>query len=107
MLLSTTHVACDDKNEMAEVMKTGKPYQTRLDPPPGPPADADGNFLPLPQWLPGEPPTRRLAAPHPATTEGGGLRCPGELDGTAIPCPLPSGLGLRRSSMHSQTSRKA
>ncbi len=30
-------------------------YKTRLDPPPGPPADADGNFLPLPQWLPGEP----------------------------------------------------
>ncbi|MBU0718560.1 MAG: hypothetical protein KJ749_09960 [Planctomycetes bacterium] len=30
-------------------------YQTRLDPPPGPPADAEGNFLPLPQWLPGQP----------------------------------------------------
>ncbi len=36
-------------------MKTGKPYQTRFDPPPGPPADAEGNFLPLPQWLPGQP----------------------------------------------------
>ena len=42
-------------DEMAEAMKTGKPYQTRLDPPPGPPADAEGNFLPLPQWLPGQP----------------------------------------------------
>lgn len=29
-------------------------YQTRLDPPPGPPADA-GNFLPLPEWKPGQP----------------------------------------------------
>ncbi len=28
-----------------------------LDPPPGPPADAEGNFLPLPQWLPGQPQT--------------------------------------------------
>ena len=32
----------------AEAMRTGKPYQTRLDPPPGPPADAEGNFLPCP-----------------------------------------------------------
>ena len=39
----------------AEAMKIDKPYQTRLDPPPGPPADAEGNFLPLPQWLPGQP----------------------------------------------------
>ncbi len=36
-------------------MKTGKPYQTRLDPPSGPPADGEGNFLPLPQWLPEQP----------------------------------------------------
>ena len=36
---------------MVEAVKPGKPYQTRLDPPP----DAEGNFPPLPQWLPGEP----------------------------------------------------
>ena len=42
-------------DEMAEAMRTGKPYETRLDPTPGPPADAEGNFLPLPQWLPGQP----------------------------------------------------
>lgn len=30
-------------------------YKTRLDPPPGPPADAEGNFSPLPKWLPGKP----------------------------------------------------
>ncbi len=30
-------------------------YETRLDPPPGPPADAAGNFLPLPVWKPGQP----------------------------------------------------
>jgi hypothetical protein len=42
-------------DEMAEATKTGKPYQTPLDPPPGPPADEHGNFLPLPEWLPGQP----------------------------------------------------
>ena len=30
-------------------------YQTRLDPPPGPPADEQGNLLPLPEWKPGQP----------------------------------------------------
>ena len=42
------------RDRMAEAIRTGKSYQTRLDPPPGPPADAEGNFLPLPQWLPGQ-----------------------------------------------------
>lgn len=35
---------------MAEAMHTGQPYQTRLDPPPGPPMDAEGNFIPMAQW---------------------------------------------------------
>ena len=30
---------------------TGEPYQTLL----GPPADEHGNFLPLPEWNPGQP----------------------------------------------------
>lgn len=30
-------------------------YQTRLVPSPGLPADIEGNFLPLPKWLPGQP----------------------------------------------------
>jgi len=34
---------------MAEAVRTGQPYQTRLDPPPGPPADG------LPVWKPGQP----------------------------------------------------
>ncbi|MBN2138726.1 MAG: hypothetical protein JW720_13035 [Sedimentisphaerales bacterium] len=42
-------------DKMAEAIKTGQPYQTILDPPPGPPADENGNFLPLPKWLPGQP----------------------------------------------------
>lgn len=40
---------------MAEAIRTGAPYQTRLNPPPGPPADAEGNFLSLPEWAPGHP----------------------------------------------------
>jgi hypothetical protein len=30
-------------------------YQTRLDPPPGPPCDEEGSFIPLPHWEPGRP----------------------------------------------------
>ena len=52
-------------DEMAEVIAANeaavaagrKPtavYKTRLDPPPGPPADAAGKFLPLPEWKPGQ-----------------------------------------------------
>lgn len=39
-------------DEMAEAIRTGQPYQTRLDPPPGPPTDAEGNFIPMSQWDP-------------------------------------------------------
>ncbi len=49
------HVILEIYDEMADARRTGQPYQTRLDPPPGPPADAKGNFLPLPQLLPGQP----------------------------------------------------
>ena len=37
-------------DEMAEAIRTGQPYQTRLDPPPGPPTDAEGNFIPIAEW---------------------------------------------------------
>ena len=42
-------------DEMAEAMRTGIPYKTHLDPPPGPPTDDRGNFVPLPEWKPGQP----------------------------------------------------
>lgn len=41
--------------EMAEAMRTGKSYQTRLAPPPGLPTEEHGNFLPLPEWKPSQP----------------------------------------------------
>jgi len=50
----TKRVILDIYDEMAEAMRTGKSYQTRLNPPPGPPADEKGNFLPLPGWNPGQ-----------------------------------------------------
>jgi len=35
---------------MAEAIATGIPYQTMLDPPPGPPTDDDGKFIPASEW---------------------------------------------------------
>ena len=37
-------------DEMQQSIDTGQPYQTRLDPAPGPTTDADGNFIPMSQW---------------------------------------------------------
>lgn len=37
-------------DQMAEAIATGQTYQTWLDPPPGPPSDAAGNFIPFAQW---------------------------------------------------------
>jgi len=45
----------DIYDRMQHAIDTGEPYQTLLDPPPGPPADEHGNFLPLPEWKPGHP----------------------------------------------------
>lgn len=40
---------------MQQAIDYGEPYQTLLDPPPGPPADEHGNFLPFPEWKPSQP----------------------------------------------------
>lgn len=53
-------------DEMAESIRTGQPYQTRLDPPPGPPTDAEGNFIPMAQWDPNNWPSHI----HPPRKEG-------------------------------------
>ena len=60
---------------MQQAIDTGKPYQTLLDPPPGPPADEHGTFLPLPEWKPGHPKPSNLAPPHPPTQGGHRIRC--------------------------------
>ncbi len=56
---SISYLANDERvvgaRGVVKTMKTGNPHQARLNPPPGRPADAEGNFLPLPQWLPGQP----------------------------------------------------
>lgn len=39
-------------DEMATAIATCVPYQTRLKPPPGPPTDANGNFIPMADWDP-------------------------------------------------------
>lgn len=40
----------DIYDQMAEAIRTGQPYQTALTPPPGPPTDAEGNFISMAQW---------------------------------------------------------
>jgi hypothetical protein len=37
-------------DQMAEAITTGQPYQTKLNPPPGPPTDTEANFLPMAEW---------------------------------------------------------
>ena len=41
----TKRVILEIYDAMQRVIRTGQPYQTLLDPPPGPPLDADGNFV--------------------------------------------------------------
>lgn len=51
----TKELILDIYDAMAEAIRTGKPYQTILDPPPGPPTNPDGTFAPLPDWPAGTP----------------------------------------------------
>ncbi len=46
----TKNTILDIYDEMATSIATVVPYQTRLDPPPGPPTDHGGNFIPMAQW---------------------------------------------------------
>jgi hypothetical protein len=48
----TKEAILDIYDAMAEAIRTGQSYQTVLDPPPGPPTDAEGNFIPMAQWDP-------------------------------------------------------
>lgn len=41
----TKRVILEIYDAMQRAIRTGQPYQTLLDPPPGPPLDADGNFV--------------------------------------------------------------
>ncbi|MCB1810599.1 MAG: N-6 DNA methylase [Candidatus Competibacteraceae bacterium] len=50
---------------MQEAIRTGQPYQTRLDPPPGPPLDANGNFVSYAEIADNPPPHIHL--PRDAT----------------------------------------
>lgn len=42
-------------SRLAVAMQTSHPYMTRLNPFPGPSADEQSNFLPLPDWKAGAP----------------------------------------------------
>jgi len=51
----TKRVILEIYDEMTEAMRTETAYKTRLNPPPGPPADEHGNLFPLVEWKPGQP----------------------------------------------------
>lgn len=48
----TKRVILEIYDAMQQAIQTGQPYQIQLNPPPGPPTDANGNFLPPEQWDP-------------------------------------------------------
>jgi hypothetical protein len=48
----TKRVILEIYDAMQQATQTGQPYQTRLTPPPGPPTDNTGNFIPPEQWDP-------------------------------------------------------
>jgi hypothetical protein len=48
----TKRVILEIYDAMQESIRTGQPYQTRLRPPPGPPTDEHGHFIPMSQWDP-------------------------------------------------------
>jgi len=65
----TKRVILEIYDAMQEAIRTGQPYQTRLDPPPGPPQDADGKFIPYAQIADNPPPHIHL--PRGAIAGGG------------------------------------
>ena len=52
----TKRVILEIYDAMQDAIRMGQPYRTRLDPPPGPPRDADGNFLSYAQIASSPPP---------------------------------------------------
>jgi hypothetical protein len=64
----TRRVILEIYDAMLEAIRTGRPYQTRLNPPPGPPCDADGKFVPYAQIAHDPPPHMHL--PRGAATGG-------------------------------------
>ena len=65
----TKRVVLEIYDAMQEAIRTGQPYRTRLDPPPGPPLDADGKFIPFAQIADNPPPHIHL--PRGAAAGGG------------------------------------
>ena len=64
----TKRVILEIYDAMQEAMRTGLPYQTRLDPPPGPPQDTEGKFVPYAQIA--DNPAPHIHLPRDATEAG-------------------------------------
>jgi hypothetical protein len=64
----TKRVILEIYDAMQEAIRTGRSYQSRLDPPPGPPRDAESNFVRYAQIADNPPPHIHL--PRDAATNG-------------------------------------
>jgi SOS-response transcriptional repressor LexA len=66
-------------DDLAESQRTGRPYISPLNPPPGPPTDEHGHFIPMSQWDPNQwpshihPPRDTKRQPIPMVAQGGRL----------------------------------
>ena len=78
-------------DEMVEAIRTGKPYQTRLDPPPGPPTRPDGTFMSYQEFARDQPPHIHLPRDGHATTDSLQLS---DLADTFPNRPFTVGLGV-------------
>jgi hypothetical protein len=92
----TKRVILEIYDAMQEATRTGQYYQTRLDPPPGPPRDVDGNIVPYAQIADNPPPHIHL--PRDTPTGGSVARQLSDL-GTRFPvAPFRLRLGASTSS---------
>ncbi len=71
----TKRVILEIYDAMQEAIRTGQPYQTLLDPPPGPPLDANGNFVSYAEISDNPPPHIHLPrdAEQPVEADYGSL----------------------------------
>jgi hypothetical protein len=63
----TKRVILEIYNALQDAIRTGRPYQTSLDPPPGPPIDANGKFVSYAEIAANPPPHIHLPREHANT----------------------------------------
>ncbi|MCB1099838.1 MAG: hypothetical protein KDN22_30000 [Verrucomicrobiae bacterium] len=79
-------------DQMLQARRNGEPWQSPLDPHPGPPTDAEGNFIPMSDWGDHYPP--HIHAPKDGSLPAGAMRhftdlARGDIPETPVPIHLP------------------